>query len=1234
MKKSMKNLLIGGVAALSIVALVLAIMPKGAGAGGQDSATDAGGQDMLQYENVVISDSGLPQARMPVLRIGAKEDPDVFLQSLNINVEVTGNIASTRYTMVFKNNTNRELEGELTFPLPDGRTATHYALDINGKMRDAVPVEKARATQVFEEIQQREIDPGILERVEGNNFRTRIYPFPRHGTRTISIGYEEELSFENGLLYYRLPMAYPNALENFAVTATVWNTARKPLVPGSENEFVFDRAGENYIAMFAGENYRPSRALIFALPTPADIPQVTMQSAQGSFYFLASVAPRMETRKKRWADNLAIIWDVSLSGSQRNLEHEIKMLDIIFANKQNADVHLYFLNNRLRKVADTSSESGAYKVTGGNWDVLKNTLQRAVFDGGTDFSQINLNNITGDEILFFSDGLSTLSDPDFIGNVRVNRPVHCVVSSAKADYSAMKLIAGKTKGKFININALPYEKLRDEVLNETLQFLGVEHGRTVSEVYPSIAAPVHGNFSVAGISSANNAELTLLFGFGNRVEKRIPVRLDAGRASRHGNIYRIWAQKKIEELDLDFEKNRAELTELGQQFGIVTRNTSLIVLEIMDDYIRFGIEPPASEPEMRAEYHRRLRGRERDARDTERNMLASAAAAAQTLRTWWNTEFKPPERPRYPVPDGHAAGAGGSGSVTKSAGGAVRTGTEGIGVGSGYGSGFGSGFGGGRADESAGGLMGGGFATDIDVVLSGVSGLQSGSDGGTARTGAGGIGFGSGFGSGFSGGGNGGIADLLDGLTGGSGGVGGFMVDSVANLNRRGQLHAPPPSFLSSSSVSGGRSRASIQRVIMQNMAALRHAHNRRLRDRPGIEGTIHIRFAIDESGEVIFAQVASSTINDPELENTVLGRLRTWSFGRIDKPGDVTEVTFPFTFTNGGGSLDNPRNLAESEAEHKRRQAEFNTPAYIRNLTGNSADDYQAYLRQREEHLNSPKFYFDMSGWFYGLGDKETALRILTSIAELELENASLYKMLGYRLKEYGEHTLQKFVFRKVMEWRPMEPQSYRDYALALADNGETQAALDSLYSLLTRSYSTSIANRSQGIDEVVLTEINRLIARNPRLSVSKIDRRLRMNMPVDVRVVLNWNINNTNVDLSVIDPTGEESFHRDTRSGGATLIGGRMSVDNRSGYGPEQFILRNAPKGKYQVYATYRSAREFAATGPITVMAEIYTKYGSRDEERRVITMQLSRGEGSWNRWGRWAGGGNRILIGEFEL
>jgi len=929
--------------------------------------------------DTAAADSAMPPAQLPTLTIGGKKNPDVYLQSLDIKVEVTGNIAATRYTMVFKNKTGRVLEGVLTFPIPDERSVTHYALDINGRMRDAVPVEKAKGTQVFEEIEHRRVDPGLLERVEGNNFRTRIYPIPANRTRTISIGYEEELSLERGLMYYRLPMVYPDSLENFSLRAEVLNSGNKPIVPKSDDEISFDAAGESYVASLTRENYRPARALIFALPAPADIPQVLTQSAQGNNYFLASVAaPRMGVRKKIWNDDLAILWDVSLSGSQRNLRREIEMLDTIFTNKKDANIHLYFLNNKLVK-------KGEYKVSNGKWDKLKNALETAIYDGGTAFSQINVNNpttsvtpyIEGNEILFFSDGLSTLSDANFLKDINnmkdvtANRPIHCIVSSAKADYSVMKFITGKTKGKFINANALSPERLRRELLYETPLFLGIECGDSVNvrEVYPSIATPVQGNFSISGITDAKESKLTLLFGFGNTVENRITIPIDATGAATQGNIHKIWAQKKIAELDLDYEKNRAELTELGRQFGIVTRNTSLIVLESVYDYIQYVIEPPKSEPRLLASY--------------------------------W------------------------------------------------------------RISDGKGNILYGG----------GVKGPKVSRDDYNSS-----------------------VADLMSGLTGSSGGSG----------------------------LSGG----------VKGMAAQQGGQQ-------GEQGGQPVRSPSGNIQPVI-------TIKPIKKDNE-----------------------------------------------------------YLKQLTGNNADDYQIYLKLRDDYANSPAYYFDMADWFYTRGDRETALSVLTSIADLELENASLYRLLGYKFKEYGEYALEKFVCKKVIEWRPMEPQSYRDYALALADNGEAQAALDSLYSVLSRPYSNNIRNRTRGIDDVVVTEINHLIAKNQGLKLSKMDRRQIDGLPVDIRVVINWNMDNTDIDLHVLDPTGEECNNHNRQ----TRIGGRKSRDITIGYGPEQFILKKAVNGKYRIFVNYYGDRQFTSAGPSTVMAEIYTKYAGENEHRQVVTLQMSK-------------------------
>jgi hypothetical protein len=1291
--------------------------------------------DTAQQESITTDiDTSSPQSKPPVMKISGKENPDVYLQSLDIQVEVTGSIASTRYTMVFKNKTGRILEGELTFPLPDGRTVTYYALDINGKMREAVPVEKARGTEVFEEIENRRVDPGLLERVEGNNFRTRVYPIPSYGTRTIAIDYEEELALEKNSLNYRLPMAYPDSLEKFAVKATVWKSSIKPLVQDSADGLRFDKVDENYVASFSREKYRPARALNFALPTPVDIPQLMMQPAQGSYYFFASVTPKLETRKKRWENDLAIIWDVSLSGSQRDLKRELDLLNAIFTDKKDANVHLYFLNNKFKKIVNKGTNNGEYKISNGKWNELKEALETAVFDGGTDFSKINLNDITGNEILFFSDGISTLSDADFLKNANANRPIHCLVSSAKADYSAMKLITGKSKGKFININALSPQKLKGELLNETLQFLGAEHGKSVREIYPSIAAPVHGNFSIAGISDTSDAELTLLFGFGGKVERRIKVKLDAKGADGQVNVHKIWAQKKIEELDLNYEKNRAELTTLGQQFGIVTRNTSLIVLESVDDYIRYNITPPATETELYAEYQRRTKGLQgQKGNGVQPSRLGGAATSDDLFRR-----------------------------------GGFATDIDAILS---------------RSDDL---FRRGGFATDIDAILSGVGGLKSGGDGGVGRKGVAGIGYGSGYGSGFGGGG-GGVDDLLGGLSGGGGGG--------LELRKKGELRVSSPDFLRGGNLTGGRSRASIQRVVMQNMAALRYAYNKRLREKPGLCGKITTKFAIDEFGNVVFAMVMESTMNDSSFEQTVLTRIKSWNFEKIDRPGDVTDVAYPFVFDEGGCSNTTVRSAqtsekAEQEArdgieqakrqasaradstrlamerteyarqqakernEHARQQAreradsakqangttaqthgrdkifeqtmdsldqlareraereksetakkkaeqearekieqerrEANerieqarrvaemqarereraeraerarelsesrgihdtlngavtaaenirhwwntdfTPQgskypipddnavgrfsgtgsaksgfvkstdYLKKMTGKPEADYQTYLTVRKDHANSPTFYFNMASWFYTCGDKETAVRVLTSIADLELENAALYRLLGYRLKEFGEYALEKFVCQKVVQWRPMEPQSHRDYANALADNGEPQAALNTLYGVLSKTYSTYNRDRSRGIEEIVVTEINRLVTKN-NLNKSKIYKRLLTNIPVDIRVVINWNMNNTDIDLHVVDPTGVECYYGNNK----TTIGGRLSPDITAGYGPEQFLLKKAIKGKYRIYVDYYGDRQVTDAGPSTVMAEIYTKYATKNERRKVVCLQMS--------------------------
>jgi Ca-activated chloride channel family protein len=173
----------------------------------------------------------------------------------------------------------------------------------------------------------------------------------------------------------------------------------------------------------------------------------------------------------------------------------------------------------------------------------------------------------------------------------------------------------------------------------------------------------------------------------------------------------------------------------------------------------------------------------------------------------------------------------------------------------------------------------------------GTNGMRGGGCGGVGRKGVAGIGYGSGYGSGFGGAGNGSVDNLIGGLKAGDGSGG-------LDLKKRGSIKMSSPEYLKGVALNGGRSKASVMRVVMQNLAALRYSYNKRLRDVPGLRGEMKIKFKIDQNGSVILCEVVSSTLKDTILENTIIAKIKLWKFETIEKKGDITEVVYPFVFS------------------------------------------------------------------------------------------------------------------------------------------------------------------------------------------------------------------------------------------------------------------------------------------------------------------------------------------------
>lgn len=140
----------------------------------------------------------------------------IVLRSVNIHSEVFAGQAQTRIEIKLFNPNNRILEGELQFPLLHGQIVTGFALDVNGKLRNAVPVPKARGQEIFEDIRRRRVDPGLLEATASNQYKLRIYPIPAMGERRAVITVNETLSTNAaGIAHFRQPLQFATKIEDF-----------------------------------------------------------------------------------------------------------------------------------------------------------------------------------------------------------------------------------------------------------------------------------------------------------------------------------------------------------------------------------------------------------------------------------------------------------------------------------------------------------------------------------------------------------------------------------------------------------------------------------------------------------------------------------------------------------------------------------------------------------------------------------------------------------------------------------------------------------------------------------------------------------------------------------------------------------------------------------------------------------------------------------------------------------
>lgn len=1012
-------------------------------------------------------------AQSPELTVKGDDAEKVRMNKLLVNVKVVGNIAYTTAEMHFFNSGSRQMEAELIFPLPENVSVSRYAIDINGKMREAVPVNKNKGKQVFEAVEHRRVDPGLLEKVDGNNFRTRIYPLMPNGERIVIVGYEEELSsFDKNNLAYQLVSRYPKKLDKFEINVSVLGTEVAPIIAeNSSDEIAFLKWNQSFQASIKKENFQPSEKLVFKIPIQQNIPSILMQNVGGQYYFYGSTFVEGNKIANKIPTSIGLIWDNSLSYKTRDLKKELALLDAYFQKIKNTKVTLYFLNYTFEKQKE-------YVVTNGNWTELKAVLETTKYDGGTRFSQINFTN--NDEYLLFSDGLSSLSE-----NVlpKTKKSIYTITSSVSADFAFLNYTAMQTGGNFVNLNQINTEIALDKLINTNLKFLGIKENLTLTDLFPIEGTTVSGNFSFSGISLNPKNEITLLFGYKNEIAIERKITLDAlVQNTNDVNIEKLWAQKKIANLDFQYAKNADEIELLGKKYGIITKNTSLIVLEDIHDYISYDIIPPA---ELRAEFDRIKKQEQDNNLAQQKNNWESIQSYYEGLNTWWKKNIKyqgqkiaSKYKYKRETP------------LTR------RVANETI-----------------QGDPNA--------ELTVEPV------------------------------------GNETVTDDIE-------------ENNVNNV-------PPPPSAPKVDQIKFVAPVVAKAEETTEEPPKIEIIKDKKV----GLEEVVVVGYGVQKKSNATAAYFAKETI-EPGLTNNLAQALNNVSSELKNSIND--------TLTSDSKNNDktwNPDRL------------------YLKVLAQAPKEkQYDLYLELRNAQERNPSFYFDVAHFFYNQDEVKKALQVISNIADLGLENHQLYKTLTYTLRQWKDYEDALFTAKQVAKWREHEPQSIRDYAMTLEDAGKYQDAFDQLIKALEVNYYGEMSGQYEGVEDIILMDLNRLIIEHKGLKTDKSTKKYQEKMPVDIRIIMNWNLMDVDLDLHVIEPNGEECYYGHTK----TVAGARFSKDFTEGYGPEQYLIRNALKGKYQIRTNYYGETELTENGPATIMVEIYTTRAGKTS-KTLKTIQLGK-------------------------
>ena len=510
-----------------------------------------------------------------------------------------------------------------------------------GVIRNATQREDRQQNEEFVWVPGPWRDPALLEWQRGGRFELRIFPIAAHSVRRVRITYEEHVPTEGSGRVYTYPMPSVRRgearAERFTADVRISGAdtghgveasgyAMTRVVNGDATNLTLDAAGFAPSGDLSVHYVLPGRAELRAATFAGAVttgPEVSVRSsevdraratiaADDRGYVVFTLRPEIPGVTTTTPTDYTIVVDSSQSMRGHRYERATRLVREVVGSLDRrhrvtvlrCDLDCASLGALRAPSAALANEAVAlleHTVPAGSSNIVK-ALRTAIDGFGTDNRPR--------AIIYVGDGQST-SGPTRIASIAAelealtSRGVHVstVGVGQDADTRVLGTIARIGGGQFVPF--VPGETVRLAALRvlETTYGSGLvdpvlELPSGLEAVAPSALPNLRAGQEIvvtARMRGPVTGEARLSGKVAGRpFERRYPLNLTASTSAGNAFVPRVWAENRIADLDeSDAPSAQSEKVALSVAFGVMTRETSLIVLESEAMFRAFGVERSA-----------------------------------------------------------------------------------------------------------------------------------------------------------------------------------------------------------------------------------------------------------------------------------------------------------------------------------------------------------------------------------------------------------------------------------------------------------------------------------------------------------------------------------------------------------------------------------------------------------------------------------------------------------------